>query len=347
MRHVLAEAPTEAFDYAEWPGRFELRDAVAQYLRRARGVHATAEDVLACCGAGHGLGLIFRTLAQQGRQRIAVEDPCSQRLRHIAAEAGLRIVALPCDEQGARTDSLRRLRVDAVVVTPAHQFPLGVTMAPDRRTKLITWARETQAVVIEDDYDGELRYDRQPVGALQPLDPERVVYVGTTSKSLAPALRLGWLVVPQRLHDPLVQTVQRVNAMPSSLEQLAFARLIVTAEFDRHIRRIRGMYRERRDLLIDTLARVAPRTRVAGVSAGGHAVVLLDPSGPGEAEIVAMAAADGIALAGLDEFYAGSREATTRWPGPGLVIGYATPAGRSHRAAIEALGQVLARADRS
>jgi GntR family transcriptional regulator / MocR family aminotransferase len=285
-------------------------------------------------------GWRFRTLASTGRRRIAIEDPSAVRLRQIATAAGLDIVALPCDERGARVDLLPSMDVDAAVVTPAHQYPLGVTLAAERRTGLVAWARGGERNVIEDDYDGELRYDRQPVGALQALDPDHVLYAGTTSKSLAPALRIGWLVVPYRIRDGLIETGELINAVPSSLEQLALARLITTGLFDRHIRRIRGSYRARRDLLIRALAQHAPIVRVTGISAGGHALLRLPVTGPSEADVVASAAGRGIALAGLGQYRHGA--SPTDDHGPALVVGYATPAGHSHRAAISALARHLA-----
>ena len=340
IRRVLAEAPDEAFGYADPRGRAELRAALAGYLGRARGVRATAASVQVCAGAGHGLGIVFGALAARGARIVAVEDPSSPRMREIAAGAGLEVVALACDDLGARADALCGLGAEAVVVTPAHQYPLGVTLGPRRRGELLAWARSTGGIIIEDDYDGELRYDRQPVGALQALDPGRVIYVGTTSKSLAAALRVGWLVVPPQLAGQVADTVRLINAWPSSLEQLALARFIEAGMFDRHIRRMRGIYRKRRDLLAATLAGHAPMLRVTGIAAGGHALVRLPPGGPGERELVAKAALAGLALDGLGGYRlcgvpAGEREQAA------LVIGYGTPAGRSYPAAVAALGEFL------
>ena len=217
MRRVLAEAPDEAFRYADPRGRAELRAALAGYLGRARDVRTAA--VQACAGAGHGLGIAFRAVAALGARTVAVEDPSSPRMREIAAAAGRAVRALPCDDLGARADALAGLGADAVVVTPAHQYPLGVTLHPRRRAELIAWACHSGGILIEDDYDGELRYDRQPVGALQALAPGRVIYAGTTSKSLAAALRVGWLVVPAQLTGALADTMRGINAWPSSLVQ--------------------------------------------------------------------------------------------------------------------------------
>jgi len=340
MRRMLAEAPDEAFGYADPRGRPELRAALAGYLGRARGVRATAANLQVCAGAGHALGIAFRALAAHGTRLLAVEDPSSPRMREIAAGTGLDVVALPCDGSGARAGALPQLGADAVVVTPAHQYPLGVTLSPQRRGELLAWARGTGGIIVEDDYDGELRYDRQPVGALQALDPGRVIYVGTTSKSLAAALRVGWLVGPPQLTGQVAEVIRIINAWPSSLEQLALARFIETGMFDRHVRRMRGIYRQRRDLLVATLAQRAPQLQISGIAAGGHALVRLPPGGPGEHELVAKAALAGLAVDGLSGYRA-SRVPTDGWEQPALVIGYGTPAGRSYRAAIAALGDFL------
>jgi GntR family transcriptional regulator/MocR family aminotransferase len=295
--------------------------------------------VQVCAGAGHGLGIAFRAVAALGARPVAVEDPSSPRMREIAAAAGLTVRALPCDDSGARADALAGLGADAVVVTPAHQYPLGVTLSPRRRAELITWASASGGFLIEDDYDGELRYDRQPVGALQALDPGRVIYVGTTSKSLAAALRVGWLVAPAQLTGAVADTIRAINAWPSSLEQLALARFIESGMFDQHIRRMRAIYRKRRDLLAATLAMHAPMLQITGIAAGGHALVRMLPCGPDEHEVITKAALAGLALDGLNGYRVG--DVTAEPLGSALVIGYGTPAGRSYRAAVVALGDLL------
>ena len=182
-------------------------------------MHATAAAVQVCAGARHGLAIAFRAVAARGARCVAVEDPSSPRMREIAAAAGLAVRALPCDDLGARPGALAGLGAGTAVVTPARQYLLGVTLSPRRRAELIAWACGSSGILIQDDYDGELRYDRHPLGALQALDPGRVIYVGTTSKSLAAGLRAGWLVVPARLTDALADTIRVINAWPSSLEQ--------------------------------------------------------------------------------------------------------------------------------
>ena len=339
MRRVLAEAPDEAFGYADPRGRAELRAALAGYLGRARAVHATAATVQVCAGAGHGLAIAFRAVAALGARSVAVEDPSSPRMREIAAAAGLAVRALPCDDLGARADALAGLGADAVVVTPAHQYPLGVTLSPRRRAELIAWACGSGGILIEDDYDGELRYDRQPVGALQALDPGRVIYVGTTSKSLAAALRVGWLVVPAQLTDAVADTIRVINAWPCSL-RAAGARQVhrnrdvrpAHPQDARHLpQAARPARRDARQARPDAPDRRHRR--------GGHALVRMLPHGPDEHEIIARAALAGLALDGLNGYRVG--DVTAEPLGPALVIGYGTPAGRSYRAAVAALGDLL------
>jgi GntR family transcriptional regulator / MocR family aminotransferase len=339
MRRVLSDAADEAFGYADPRGRPELRVALAGYLGRARAVRASAASAQICAGAGHGLGIAFRVLAGHGARIVAVEDPSSPRMREIAAGAGLDLVALPCDAEGARTDVLRRLGAHAVVLTPAHQYPLGVTTSRRRRREFVAWASSSDGIIVEDDYDGELRYDRKPVGALQALDPGRVIYVGTTSKSLAAALRVGWLIVPPQLAEAVTETIRVINAWPSSLEQLALATFIDTGLFDRHLRRMRGIYRARRDLLVATLADRVPALTVTGIAAGGHALVYLPRRGPGESELINKAALAGLALDGLSAYRFSDGAAEQHRSA--LVIGYGSAAGRSYRAAVAALGDFL------
>jgi GntR family transcriptional regulator/MocR family aminotransferase len=299
-------------------------------------IRATATTVQVCVGAGHGLGIAFRTVVALGARTVAVDDPSSPRMREIAAAAGLTVRALLRGDIGARADALAGLGADAVVVTPARQYPQGVTLSPRRRAELIAWASASGGFLIEDDYDGELWYDRQPVGALQALDPGRVIYVGTTSKSLAAALRVGWLVVPAQLAGAVADTIRAINAWPSSLEQLALAKFIESDMFDWHIRRMRVIYRKRRDLLAATLAMHAPTLQITGIASGGHALVRRLPCGPDGHEVITKAALAGLALDGLNGYRVG--DVTAELLGPALVIGYGTSAGRSYRAAVAALG---------
>jgi GntR family transcriptional regulator/MocR family aminotransferase len=277
MREVLAAAPPLSLGYPDPRGALELRRALAGHLRRVRGVAVDAQTVVVCSGAAQGLALLARAL---GAPHIAMEDPGLPPHRAILTAHGARVSALPVDEQGACVGELARIEasagaVDAVFVTPAHQSPTGVALAPRRRAALLEWAASTGGLVIEDDYDAEYRYDRAPLGALQGLAPDRVLYMGTVSKTLAPALRLGWLVVPPRLLDAVVGQKALADHGCPTLDQLALARLLEGGAYDRYLRQARRRYRARRDALVEAVARYLPGARVTGLAAGLHAIVQL------------------------------------------------------------------------
>jgi GntR family transcriptional regulator / MocR family aminotransferase len=281
-------------------------------------VLADPDRIVICAGFTEGLALLCRAL--RGTGALAMEDPCFATHRAIAHAAGMRVAPLEVDEHGARPDVPPD--VAAALLTPAHQFPLGATLAPERRSAFVGWARNHGTVVIEDDYDGEFRYDRLPAGALQGLDPEHVVYAGTASKTLAPALRLGWLVLPQRLVEPVLAA--KLNPSPA-LEQLALAELLAAGGYDRHVRRMRQRYRKRRDAL---LARLGGR-RALGIAAGLHVVVEV------ESEEEVLARAHDLALEPLNPYW--HREPAFE----GLVIGYAAPPEHAFAAALSALSSAL------
>jgi GntR family transcriptional regulator/MocR family aminotransferase len=270
-REVLRTAPDGAFAYPDARGAPALRHALSAYLRRVRGVAVDPEAVVVCAGATQGLAVLGRALVSEGVDAIDVEDPGLPPHRAVLDYAGLRVRGARVDEHGL---DVRSLRSPVVLCTPAHQCPTGVVLSPQRRGELVRWAREG-GLVIEDDYDAEFRYDRAPLAALQGLAPDRVVYLGTVSKTLAPGLRLGWLVVPPSLSDAVVQAKALDDLGCSVLEQLVLARLLETSAYDRHLRKARRRNRARRDALIDTVARELPGAHVSGVSAGLHALVLL------------------------------------------------------------------------
>src|SRR5215831_1356037 len=258
-RKVLAAAPDQLLGYPDPRGLPPLRTALADYLARARGVTADPAHIVICAGFAHGLAVVCRALRSAGAGTLAVEAYGHQAHRDIAATQGLRLRPVPVDRMGAVIGEVPRSGgADAMLLTPAHQFPLGVTLHPRRRREAADW----DGVVIEDDYDGEFRYDRQPVGALQTLAPDRVIYAGTASKSLAPGLRLGWLVVPPRLLDAVTA---ELAAGPSGLDQLTLAEFITSGGYDRQIRRARLAYRRRRDRLAAALRRHG--WQVGGISA--------------------------------------------------------------------------------
>jgi GntR family transcriptional regulator / MocR family aminotransferase len=276
-------------------------------------------------------------LRASGTTAVAVEDPSAPRYRRVAETAGLTVIPVPCDQEGLRPDYLTCSAARAVLVTPAHQYPLGVTMSAARRIGLVEWARRCKAVIIEDDYDGEFRYDRQPVGALQHLDPEHVIYVGTASKTLAPGLRLGWLSPPAAMSDALRTSKEHLDRGTSTLEQLTFAELIASGSFDRHIRRMRGIYRRRRDELAEALTRAQPGLRLAGIAAGLHALAYLPEHGPSEHWIRDQAARRSLALGTLSSYWHNPPQPLPQ----AIIIGYATPAGHAYHPTLAALTQLL------
>jgi GntR family transcriptional regulator/MocR family aminotransferase len=336
-RRALAVAPAELFGYGDPRGCAQLREALAAYLTRARGVLTSPERIVVCSGVTQGLSLVSRVLRQDGRTTVAVESYGLGYHRGLIDAAGLRTTPLEVDQLGARTEELsHRSDVGAVLLTPAHQFPLGMPLHPDRRAAVVDWAAGADALILEDDYDGEFRFDRQPVGALQGLDPERVVYFGTASKSLAPALRLAWLALPAHLAERVAAAKGPDERHPSVLDQLTLAEFIDSGAHDRHVRSMRLRYRRRRDRLVAELGARVPDVRVSGIAAGLHAVLRLPPGM--EQHTVRSADWLGLPIQGLDFFR------HPDWPTPlmdGLVVGYGTPAEHSFTGALDTLCQVL------
>jgi GntR family transcriptional regulator/MocR family aminotransferase len=312
-REVLRTAPDGAFAYPDARGAPELRHALSAYLRRVRGVAVEPEAVVVCAGATQGLALLGRALVKGGVQEIDVEDPGLPPHRAVLDYAGMRVRGARVDEYGLDVSSLRS---PVVLCTPAHQCPTGVVLSPQRRGELVRWARDG-GLVIEDDYDAEFRYDRAPLAALQGLAPDRVVYLGTVSKTLAPGLRLGWLIVPPSLSDAVVQAKALDDLGCSVLEQLVLARLLETSAYDRHLRKARRRNRARRDALIDAVAHELPGAHVSGVSAGLHALVRL----PRAVELQALLA--GAAAQSLGIYPLNLHRIDPRGGVEALVMGYA------------------------
>ncbi len=300
--------------YGDPRGVEELREALASYLGRVRGVVGTVENVVVTTGYTQGLGIVCRALAESGARRIGLESPADPEYGMIARRAGLEPVPVAVDDDGIRVDVLERAAVDAVAVTPAHQHPTGAVLSSDRRNALVRWLRDRDAVAVEDDYDAEYRYDRAAVGAVQGLEPGRVVYAGSTAKTLAPALRLGWLVVPARLVEAVRAEKLLADRGTARIEQLAFAEFLTAGHLDRHRRRMRLSYAARRAALIDALARELPEAAVRGIAAGLHVAVEL-PAGDDERAICEEARARRIALAASSDFGVGDGP-------PTLMLGY-------------------------
>jgi GntR family transcriptional regulator / MocR family aminotransferase len=340
MRRALAAAPSSALGYGDVRGRRELRNALVDYLGRTRGVHAAPEQIMITAGITHALSLLSVGLTAAGHTSVAMENPGFAMHRPVVRQAGQRVIALPVDEHGADIDRIADLGTgapSAVVVTPAHQYPTGVTLHPSRRQALTTWARASGGLIIEDDYDGEFRYERQPIGALQGTAPDQVVYLGTTSKTLAPGLRLGWMVLPHRLIDSLTEVKLRTDLSAPAITQLTLAELITSHGYDRHIRTMRFRYRRRRDQLVRALEAIEPDL-VSGVAAGLQAHVRLPAGGPTEEQIIAAAAAEGLALDGMSQHWHGGSP-----PSAGLLIGFSKASETAYPAAVSLLVRVLRR----
>jgi len=335
LREVLREAPDAALGYGEPCGETALRAELAAYLRRTRGAAAEPGRIVVVPGALGGLGLLASVLVARGRRRIAVEDPGLDAMRLVLARAGADVVPVPVDGDGLDVDALAAARADAVLVTPGHQFPTGVSLSPIRRGELLAWARATGGLVIEDDYNAELRYDRPAVGALHGLAPDDVAYLGSVSKALAPALRIGWLVLPPALVGPLAQARMLAGAAPGALEQLALARLLARGDVDRQLRVARRRYRAQRTALAAALAAHLPGAEMGGQPGGVHAPVRV-PFGFDAARLAQEAAVRGVSAFPLSWFLAWSPPRTDT-----LVLGYGQVPAPSLPEAIRRLAEAL------
>lgn len=297
LRFAWKQAPLDAVGQPDPRGQPALREALADYVGRVRGAFADAEQVMICSGFAQGLALICRWLQSHGVRRVALEDPGWHRHRLIVEAAGLEVAPIPVDGDGLLVGALEESGASAVVVTPAHQFPTGAILSSERRAALIEWAERGERLIVEDDYDSELRYDGPVVGALQGLAPERVAYVGSASKRLVPGMRLGWMLAPSWLGWPLISSKAVEDGGAEAIGQLALAEFIARGELDRHVRRMRLRYRRRREALIASLARHLPQARAGEAAAGLFELVLLE--GHDEARVVSAAARRELGVEGL------------------------------------------------
>ncbi|GAA1974267.1 PLP-dependent aminotransferase family protein [Kitasatospora viridis] len=330
-RKALGEAGPTAFGYGDPRGRPELRAALADYLGRARGVDAAPGRIVVTTGYVQALALLARVLPPGA---FAMEDPGLPFHREVVRHAGREVVPLPVDADGADPSALPSRGIAAAVVTPAHQYPTGVTLRAERRRALAAWARDASALVVEDDYDGEFRYDRQPVGALQGTAPDRVAYVGTAAKTLAPGVRLAWLVLPGDLVEPVMRAKRLTDFQTEALGQLTLAEFLTSHAYDRHVRSGRARYRRRRDLLLQALT----GHQVEGVAAGQHVLLALPAQSPPEPLLLQRAAAHGLTFGTLTEHW---HTPTTPPHRQGLVLGYGTPRDAAYPPAVAALSALL------
>ncbi len=333
LTRVLRTVPDERLAYPDPAGTPELRVTLAAYLGRVRGVRADPEQIVVTNGLRQGIDLLWSAIAANGARRIAAEDPGWRGIGETASAAGLEVVALPVDRDGLIVERLEQedIDVDAVAVAPAHQSPPARFSAHSVGLRCSRGRKRRGALIVEDDYDAEYRYDRQPIGSLQGLAPEHVVYGGSTSKTLAPAVRLGWLALPLHLVQPVADRQRVRGGMPAPLGQLALADLIERGELDRHLRRQRRRYRRQRDELLAALATRLPEVTVHGAAAGLYVVLHL-PDGLTEQAVLAGARSRGIALEGLGTST------------PAVVVGYANLAHAAIEPAVAALAASIKQA---
>jgi GntR family transcriptional regulator / MocR family aminotransferase len=342
VKQACTQAASADLGYGDPRGSSLLREVLAGYLRRVRAAAASPARITICTGFAQGINLVLRALARQGDVTcVAFEDPgygsaqADETVRAVLA-MGIGVTYVPVDEHGLVVGGLAASRAQAVVVTPAHQSPTGVVLSPARRQALTDWARRGGGYVIEDDYDSEFRYDKEPVGALQGLAPDQVFLLGTTSKALAPAVRLGWVHAPSRLCAAVAAEKEMSDRGSCTLDQLALATLLTTGRYDRHLRRMRTVYAARRTALTDAFARHAPRVQLTGLAAGFQAVAAL-PAGADETAVIAAARDRRVGLYGIGD-YRGHPEAPAP---PGLVMGFGNVRERAIEPAIAAVADLL------
>jgi GntR family transcriptional regulator/MocR family aminotransferase len=336
-KRAITDAPDTRLGYGDPRGTLELRLALAEYLGRTRGVVASEDRVVICSGAVQGLFLSLRTLAEFGIDTVAVESACFDISRQQIDRADMDLVPLSVDHDGVRVDQLIRSRAQVVLLTPAHQFPWGVPLSAERRGQVIRWAQATGGMIIEDDYDGEFRYDRRPIGALQGLAPDHVIYQGSASKALAPGIRIGWMVLPEPMVKAITALRQTIDLHTGVFEQLALAEFIRAGAYDRHIRKARLRYRNRRDQLAAMLDEHAPHVGISGIAAGLHALLTLPGDLTIERDTLARARDVGLSLAGLSRFRCEPKDSDQG----GLVVGYGATPNHSFPAALNLLRRIL------
>ena len=342
IKQACTQVPSADLGYGDPRGSSVLREVLAGYLRRVRAAAADPARTIISTGFAQGINLVVRALASHsGLTCVAFEDPgygsaqADETVR-AALAAGIHVTYLPVDDQGLVVGELAASGAQAVVVTPAHQSPTGVVLSPPRRHALTDWARRVGGYVIEDDYDSEFRYDKEPVGALQGLAPDQVFLLGTASKALAPAVRLGWVHTPSALTAAVAAEKEMSDRGSCMLDQLALATLLTTGRYDRHLRRMRTVYAARRTALTDAFARHVPRTQLTGLAAGFHAVAPLPPLAD-EAAVIAAARERRVGLHGIGAYRSNSDAAAP----PALVMGFGNVNERSIEPAIAAVADLL------
>ena len=342
VKQACAAVASADLGYGDPRGTAVLRDVLAGYLRRVRAAAADPARMIVSTGFAQGLNLVLRALASQaGVGSVAFEDPgygstaTDETIRATVA-MGLRVVFVPVDDEGLVVSALAASDAQAVVVTPAHQSPTGVVLTAARRHALADWARRGGGFIVEDDYDSEFRYDKEPVGVLQGLAPDRVFLVGTASKALAPAVRLGWVLAPPGLAGAVAAEKEMSDRGSCTLDQVALATLLTSGRYDRHLRRMRAIYAARRAALVDAFTRHAPGVPLTGLAAGFHAIAHLPPAAD-EAAVIAAARELGVGLYGITDYLGGPGAAAA----PALVMGFGNTGERTIEPAIAAVAGLL------
>jgi len=336
LRVAIKDLPGHRLAYGDLRGDAAARAALAGHLARTRSAIADPERMLIVQGVQHGLRLVCEALRTQGASRIGVEDPSLPTHSQVIRDAGLEPIPIPVDGDGMQVERLEGARVDAALLTPAHQFPLGSVLAPERRKAVVEWAQHSKGFVIEDDYDAEYRYDREPVGALQGLAPEQVIYTGSASKVLAPGLRVGWLLLPKRLYAPTLERKAYGGGISPIFAQLTLTEFIETEAFYRHMRRMRRRYRKRRDAIVKALEEEMPEAKPTGVAAGLHVLAMLPP-GTDENAIAAAARERSVGVHPL-----GWHRSVPAPEEPGLILGYASQAETAIARGVKELALAIA-----
>jgi GntR family transcriptional regulator/MocR family aminotransferase len=335
LRTALRESPLDAIGYPDPRGIPKLREVLGDYLGRARGTASDPEHLMLCTGFAQGLSLLCRVLGGEGVRAIALEDPGWHPHRLIVEQAGLEVVPVGVDADGLKVSELERTDAAVVVVTPAHQFPTGRVLSPARRAALVEWAESAERLIVEDDFDGEYHYSRAAVGALQGLAPERVVYIGSASKRLAPGMRLGWMLLPSWLAWQMISAKAIEDGGSEALGQLALSDFIARGELDRHIRRMRLRYQVRREALLDALSRSLPDALPGDGAAGLFELIEL-PESVEEAALVAAAGRRGVGAEGLSlhRFAPGGA--------PGVLLGFGNLSPPAIERGVGLLGEAYA-----
>lgn len=333
LRHARM-APVRHFDIGEAAGSLDLREAICDHVRRSRAVVCDPSDVIIVNGSQQALDLIARVLVERG-DRVAIEDPHYDGIREVLRAAGARLVPVPVDEEGLDPAKLPE-NASMVFVTPSHQFPTGAILSLARRLALLEWATRKNAVIVEDDHDGEFHYEGRPLESLQGLDAEgRIVYVGTFSRTVFASLRIGYLIVPKSL-GPAFAAAKWLNDLHSAtLEQQTLAEFINNGMYERHLRRLRKRNTARREALLDAIREyLGERVAVTGDESGAH-VVLWPKKKASEEALIAAAAARGVGIYGISHCFLKRRSR------PGLLLGYARLNEREIREGIRLLSELL------